>query len=723
MDDSKSKPAVKLDHDIQEKESQLTALKAEIKSRQRLLAQLNESKAGDSTLAEKVKRLENEVFIRDRQIDALNERVISLDSKLREKGEDRKSQENDEVISKLHSEISTLQQFRLESDLKSQELQSKITQVTSDLSQEVENYRILHEAEVQEHEKTRTRLDLKDRQLNEGRADMGRLAKTIEDLSRINTDLGGKIEKLNSELEEIRENAYKNDQKAKFADELEKNQEELEGKLRNLEEELMKEVKNGEKLTNEKVELERCIMEQHAKVEMTNKSLKSVLHQLESQSVEVNQLKSQLSLAIEALEDIQTQLNSHKTQGEAALNQAYEDNYRLRESVRKFELSSKSKDKDFLRLSADLSAANERILERERGLAEVKKRLGEVQEEAERRGKELQGEVGELKRRLDALRKERNEKEEMLGKSQTEAALVLNRYEEAKIKLQTLQETASTAEVHIRDLKTRYSSLQHDYTETTKTLQTKETQLRTALHRVKALEEELWNRDSENLRKDSQIVKLTQQIDETKKNLASVSAKMRSAIAEKLAEANKLIESKDTEIALLKEMLRSAQLQIKQKENEILHSKKNVKNKEESRSQSKSLLQSVDKEAEIIAKVAKFCSNIEHFLRFFSVKRRKIESMRESEELSPVWLQEELKLPYLPSLDQDPVTLLTESVNQRIEFLRGELAAELERDGSVRLDASAVAEAVGDSLASQLEGYQEVTVRELLEKLRGLSAA
>jgi hypothetical protein len=130
-----------------------------------------------------------------------------------------------------------------------------------------------------------------------------------------------------------------------------------------------------------------------------------------------------------------------------------------------------------------------------------------------------------------------------------------------------------------------------------------------------------------------------------------------------------------------------------------------------------------DRESEVISKVLKFCSDADHLLRFFAQKRRKIEVLRDSEELSPIWLQEELKLPYLPSLDQDPVLLLTDSVNQRIEFLRSALAAELESDGGLRLEASAVAEGAGESLAAQLEGYQEVTVRELLEKLRGLSVA
>lgn len=729
MDEAKAiSPGVKLDQEIREKESQLTALKAEIKSRQRLLTQLSDSKT-DPGLADKVKRLENEIFIRDRQIDALNERVISLDSKLREKGEDSSKRQSEEVIAKLQNEIATLEKFRLEADTRAQALETKLASLTTESGEEVENYRILHEGEVQEHEKTKTRLDFKDRQLSEGRADMVRLAKTIEDLTKINSDLGGKIGKLNQELEEARSAAYQSNSKAQLAEDLEKNQAALESRMKLLNEELAEAVQTAEKRTNEKEVLEKCISEQHVKVDITTRTLREVLEKLElleSRESEfkgqVQTLKTQLTDTIGALEEVKSQLRARQVQGETALSQAHEENRRLRDSLKGSEAAGKAKDRDFLRLSADLSTANARLLEREQLLSQARKALLEAQEAAKKHSSQLESDLSDRKIRIDSLRKELNSKEEALAKAQTEAALILTRHEEAKVKLQTLQETSASAELQIREWKGRYSALQRERTEAEKTLQTKETQLNHALHKVKALEEELWNRDSEGMRKDSQIVKVSQQYEETKKALSALSAKMRSAIAEKLAEANKQLEAKDTEIALLKEMLRSAQLQLKQKEGELAHSRKPVRQKEDSRVASKAVLPA-DRESEVISKVLKFCSDADHLLRFFAQKRRKIEVLRDSEELSPIWLQEELKLPYLPSLDQDPVLLLTDSVNQRIEFLRSALAAELESDGGLRLEASAVAEGAGESLAAQLEGYQEVTVRELLEKLRGLSVA
>lgn len=729
MDEAKAiSPGVKLDLEIREKESQLTALKAEIKSRQRLLTQLSDSKT-EPSLADKVKRLENEIFIRDRQIDALNERVISLDSKLREKGEDSHKPQNDDLISKLQSEIATLEKFRLDGDSKAQSLESKIANLTKELGEEVENYRILHEGEVQEHEKTKTRLELKDRQLSEGRGDMVRLAKTIEDLTRINSDLGEKIGKLNQEIEEVRTAAYHTNSKAQYADDLEKNQTALENRLKTLSEELAQALETAEICTNQKIALEKCISEQQIQVDFSTRSLREVLEKLqllESRESEfkgqLQTLKTELTVTVEALEEVKLQLNAHKSEGETALRQAHEDNRRLRGALKDLEAAGKAKDRDFLRLSADLSAANARLLEREQAIAQIKKTLLETQETGKKRSLQTEIDFADLKTRFDTLRKELNSKEEALAKAHTEAALILTRHEEAKVRLQTLQETSNSAELQIRDLKGRVSALQRERTEAEKTLQTKETQLNHAIHKVKALEEELWDRDSEGMRKDSQIVKVSQQLEETKKALNVQSVKMRTLIAEKLAEANKQLEAKDTEIALLKEMLRSAQLQIKQKEGELAHSRKPIRPKEDSRIASKAVL-SPDRESEVLSKVVKFCSDADHLLRFFAQKRRKIEVLRESEELSPVWLQEELKLPYLPSLDQDPVLLLTESVNQRIEFLRGMLAADLDKDGGLRLEAAAVAEGAGEPLAAQLEGYQEVTVRELLEKLRGLSAA
>jgi len=729
MDEAKAiSPGVKLDQEIREKESQLTALKAEIKSRQRLLTQLSDSKT-DPSLADKVKRLENEIFIRDRQIDALNERVISLDSKLRERGEDSSKLQSDDLISRLQSEIATLEKFRLEGDSKAQGLETKLANLSKELGEEAENYRILHEGEVQEHEKTKTRLGLKDRQLSEGRADMVRLAKTIEDLTKINVDLGEKIGKLNQEIEEVRAAAYRTNSKAQYADELENNQKVLESRIKVLGEELAEAVKTAEIRTNEKTALEKCISEQQIQVDFSTRSLREVLEKLqmlESRESEfkgqLKTLKTELTVTIEALEEVKLQLNAHRSEGETALSQAHEDNRRLRGALKDLEAAGKAKDRDFLRLSADLSAANARLLEREQAVAQAKKTLLESQETGKKRTFQLETDLTDLRARLDSIRKELNSKEEALAKAQTESALILTRHEEAKIRLQTLQETSTSAELQIRDLKGRVSALQRDRTEAEKALQTKETQLNHAIHKVKALEEELWNRDSEGMRKDSQIVKISQQFEETKKALNALSAKMRTSIAEKLAEANRQLEAKDTEIALLKEMLRSAQLQLKQKEGELAHSRKPVRPKEDSRVASKAVL-SPDRESEVLSKVVKFCSDADHLLRFFAQKRRKIEVLRESEELSPIWLQEELKLPYLPSLDQDPVVLLTESVNQRIEFLRSALAADLDKDGGLRLEAAAVAEGAGEPLAAQLEGYQEVTVRELLEKLRGLSAA
>ena len=724
----------KLDTEIQEKESQLTALKAEIKSRQRLLAQMADQKS-DPALADKVKRLENEIFVRDRQIEALNERVISLDSKLRERpGDDSKGK--DELILKLQSEISTLEKFRQESDFALQALQTELSTSSKKLNEEVENYRLLHEGEVQDHDNTRTKLDMKDRQLSEGRADMVRLAKTIEDLTRINTDLGEKIGKLNQDLEDSRAQAFKVNSRAQYADELEKSQESFESRLKSLSDQLQDATKSNELLTSEKISLERCISDQEFQVASTIQSLTrliarcATLESKESQyKDEVETLRKDLQGTIGELEEVRRMLREKQSSGLAEVADAQLENRKLRDTVREVEAANKAKDRDYLKLSSDINSLNSRLLDREQLISSLRKSVTDSQEAAKRQSSAFEGEIAALRQRTDSLLKEISEKDMALSKALTESALVQTRYEETKIKLETAVETSSASEVQIRELKSKVTSLQRERTETEKTVQSKESQLTHAVHKIKALEEELWNRDSDGMKKDSQIVKVTQQCEEAKKSLAQLSAKMRSTIAEKLSEANKLIEAKETEVVLLTEMLRSCQLQLKQKESELSHSKKRpgeAKGKEiDVRSSSKTTLaeNAQSKETEIIARIRKFCGDSEHLLRFCTQKRKKIEALRNSQQMSPQWLQEELKLPYLPEEDIDPVEVLTESVNQRIEFLRGTLVSELAGDWGVRVSTEELLQAVeSEQLAELLDGYEDVSVKELLEKLRGLNA-
>ena len=94
----------RLDIEIKEKESTLAGLKAEIKSRQRLVTQLVE-KNTDPSFQEKLKILEEEIMLRDRQIQVLNDRVIVLDAQLKEGSVEYNSKKKDNQINQLKEEL------------------------------------------------------------------------------------------------------------------------------------------------------------------------------------------------------------------------------------------------------------------------------------------------------------------------------------------------------------------------------------------------------------------------------------------------------------------------------------------------------------------------------------------------------------------------------------------------------------------------------------------
>lgn len=87
--------------------------------------------------------------------------------------------------------------------------------------------------------------------------------------------------------------------------------------------------------------------------------------------------------------------------------------------------------------------------------------------------------------------------------------------------------------------------------------------------KLKASEADIWNRDSEILRKEGEKLKLTQEIDDLKKSLQQAHAKIRTIVAEELKAVNAQLEMKENEISILKDMVRSHQTQLKQKEGEV----------------------------------------------------------------------------------------------------------------------------------------------------------
>ena len=104
---------------------------------------------------------------------------------------------------------------------------------------------------------------------------------------------------------------------------------------------------------------------------------------------------------------------------------------------------------------------------------------------------------------------------------------------------------------------------------TDKDNQKKQYKIQNQKQSIKYLEEELAKRDQEMEQREKQIKRLTTSNDELKKENASLSSKLKQIQTIQMKELNRKIQEKDSEIDVLKEMVKSGQLQIKGKEQEM----------------------------------------------------------------------------------------------------------------------------------------------------------
>jgi chromosome segregation ATPase len=97
----------------------------------------------------------------------------------------------------------------------------------------------------------------------------------------------------------------------------------------------------------------------------------------------------------------------------------------------------------------------------------------------------------------------------------------------------------------------------------------KEAQIKEAISKLKCLENDLISKESIIIQKDVVISKLNKDVDEMKRTLQQSHAKFRMLLAEEMKNFEAKLEDKEREIKILKDMIRSGQTQLKQREGEL----------------------------------------------------------------------------------------------------------------------------------------------------------
>ena len=279
---------------------------------------------------------------------------------------------------------------------------------------------------------------------------------------------------------------------------------------------------------------------------------------------QLQDVKTSLETSVESLKQVWENLKIRELEEqESRVCRAEEAIRTLTATLRVKEEEKTGQDRKISEAIASQTRLNSRIKELESALGAQKERWEQQSKRDEEVISGLRKEVGTGRDRMQQLMTDLSTKEAALSKLQAQSVGLLGKIEEAKAKIDQYSQKMAKSEGRMRDLESKCANLELERGEMERQSIGKEQRLKQLTGKIKALEDDIWNKDSESLKKDGLIIKYSGQIDDMKKALQQAHAKLRAAAADQLAEMSAALERKEGEIALLKEMLRSAKIQAK----------------------------------------------------------------------------------------------------------------------------------------------------------------
>lgn len=235
-------------------------------------------------------------------------------------------------------------------------------------------------------------------------------------------------------------------------------------------------------------------------------------------------------------------------------------------------------------------------------------------------------------------------------------------------RLEVAEKMVKTSSEHIQDLHQTLQRLDRQ------NAQLDQTHSRLLL-KLRAMEVELWNKDTEMLEREKKTVELLEEMDKLRVDGDQFNARLRKEVAEQLAAITLQLEAKDQEISLLKGMLRSLQSQLKQKDTDLTRIKKKSGEVASPKKQSDLSSPKVGQGEEAREVVETFCWQVGRLRKFADSKKARILAMEAMGGVTPVWLKEELKLAKTPDSALPASEVLRKSVEQRLELQLDRLKA------------------------------------------------
>lgn len=626
----------RLDQELKEKESQLAGLKAEIKSRQRILSQ-NVEKPADN---ERFKILEEEVALRDRQIQVLNDRLIVLDAQLKELSLEDRKKERDLEMEKLKESLNKLTKDKMTAEEKSRVLQENFNSQKKSWETEQESYKKTIEIIEKNNETAKAETEKTKASLAEAMAEVGKLKLLVSESNSVIAQQSVKISQMAQEYESMSSNLFELNLKIRTNSELQRSIIELNEALQKSDQEIKSKCSEIEKLSAEKRKLENVCFEQSQKVEEVRsmlseeakraKELENLLKMKEnSYQGQVENITKQLHLAVNQLKVIKTELEEKKTL-EEEVKKRLEENNTASNRIRALESLLREKETVINTTKAQEQTLRDRIKELESTLSLLKSEKKQLDESFNSKFSVIKQQLESLQIDLKISQENLSSKSSENLKLSSQVASYGSKFEELKKSADLANSKLLTSEQKLKTQKQRISSLEAELNESEKIVSARDSALKELMSKLAQIENENFNKDSVIIQKDSVILKQGRELEESRKALQQANMKFRLALAEEIKKFESALESKETEISLLKGMMRSGQTQLKQRESELSRMKNGIqsqgsKNNLENKKNAENLV--------IVEKFKNFFKGVDELKVFKESEESSEESVKENIQL------------------------------------------------------------------------------------------
>lgn len=558
----RSLPAPKKSEDRTPTITPSDALDEQIRSKQRILALLDKRLEGSAVSQEQLEQ-------RDRRIEELNARTIAAESKI--KLASRASMTKlKEQVAKYQQDLHSSQVARLKYEDAIAQLRTELAEWKAKAEDEKESGALLNEALTEETEGLKAELEQRKSQSNEMKKDIIQLSKIIQDMTKLNSELNAKIDNQNRETATMNSNYFTAVAKAEQNEQLENELNEYIASSQRFEKQVGRLTESLDKSHRGRLAIEAASREAQTQLQQLTSMLNDLNAASATSDPRVVQVSNEIAQGLKAirhrLKGVTPEENSKPPQ-EA-------DESQLHVQLRDLKTQLKEKDRQLHRNQQDIIALRSRISRFESQLEKEKAEAQDSIDRSQKRTAVLLEQINHFTERFEVSRSELAKKDFELQKVQTQLLHLKDRIEEMKLKVKEYFEKSNSLERLMKEQRSSILRIQTERFDDEKKYAVKEKKMEKAMANYKAMQEELFHKDTEVMRKAKEAHMFSNQIEELESRFKATQFRSKSTSGEEAQDYLRKLEEKNREITILKEMIRGAQAEVKQKESLITRYRK-----------------------------------------------------------------------------------------------------------------------------------------------------